>query len=105
MNVDFRLTRPAGLALRAACGSLSRSARLLIFDLEERSWSLMRRAFFHRGDAGVEVVEAFDGLVQGHGDRQAIGGEGGKENRVAATPLCLVLGAWFFVGRVLNRGC
>ncbi len=43
--------------------------------------SLMWRAFLHRGDAGVEVVEAFDGEVQCHADRQAIGRGGGKENR------------------------
>ncbi len=57
----------------------------------------MRRALLHREDARVEVVEAFDGLVGGHADRQAIGRGGGKENRVAATPLCLVLGAWCLV--------
>jgi hypothetical protein len=33
---EFRLTRPTGLALRAACGSLSRSARLLIFEVTGR---------------------------------------------------------------------
>ena len=33
---EFRLTRPAGLALRAACGSLTRSTRLLIFEVTER---------------------------------------------------------------------
>jgi len=33
---EFRLTWPAGLALRAACGSLSRSARLLIFEVTGR---------------------------------------------------------------------
>jgi hypothetical protein len=51
------------VAETSAVGLMNVDFRLLIFDLEERSWSLMRRAFFHRGDAGVEVVEAFDGLV------------------------------------------
>jgi hypothetical protein len=36
----------------------------------------MRRAFFHRGDAGLEVVEAFDCLVQGHGRKM------GEESKV-----------------------
>jgi hypothetical protein len=36
MIVELRLMSPAGLTLRAACGRLSRSARLLI--VEVKSW-------------------------------------------------------------------
>jgi hypothetical protein len=39
--------------------------------------SLMRRAFFHRGDTGMKVVEAFDGLILCHGGRKAKEGGGG----------------------------
>jgi hypothetical protein len=36
----------------------------------------MRTPLLHRCDAGMEVVEAFDGLVQGHGRKM------GEESKV-----------------------
>jgi hypothetical protein len=42
---------------------------------------LVGRAFLKRSDADVEIVEAFDGFVQCHRDREAKETAGGKGNR------------------------
>jgi hypothetical protein len=55
MIVELRLMSPAGLTLRAACGRLSRSTRLLIADV--KSWrsggSLLQKSKFKNHHSSI----------------------------------------------------